>query len=271
MKIKLTDYRNWLIGEREAVEATTVTLSENIMALAQVVGMLSLPAVPATLVAIALHTDLTDTLPPVLLWPVVAIVGAGLEALGITASKTAMRMYRAFKDQMTTRGELLTSILTVFFYITLTGIILYNDDSLTGLASALSLTSPLLSVTLYVVTGFNTDLQRREEKRKNLEERKEQISHEMELADVEDHRKRLEMKREQEMIAFKAQQEAKLQKVLAKATTPQLSAQERDRVARQLLRQNPNISGVDLARQLGVSDRMGQIIKSQISSNGGPS
>lgn len=278
---KVLAFRNWLQGERTAVEATAVTIADNLTALFQIAGMLFLPGLPASLVFYALWLSLPQA--PVL----AAIAAVALEAVGVVSCKTTMRLYRGWRREYVQMPELITGVLAAMFYGGLVSVTLYFADGLPGLAGALGWISPWLAITLYLVTGFNVDLEIREEERADILAYQRDQGRVLEQAELDLRLKNLQLKAElaarqqemrltQEMEAFKAKLElknraqmARLEAKLANSgqkRSPQALLQEAERIYGEY---NGQISGPDMAELLGVELRTAQNYITRVKNSNG--
>jgi hypothetical protein len=271
VKMKILRIRQWLRGERDLVAATTATITDNIAALAEVAGMLLLPLVPAILTGFSMYVALLRN-PE---WPqwaanVVAIVVAvGLESLGIAASKTAMRLYRAWRDKLSKKEELFAVIGTTLLYVALvTAIIGFGEGLPPGITRWVGYASPLLAVSMYVVVGFNADIQDRRDRKRESTDFEQNLTNELKIAELEDKKARLDLKRDQEMLKFRQKLELnklKRERILADSQGHlNLSPAQRKIEARKLLSQDPTISGAQLARYFGLSERSGQMLLKEL-------
>jgi hypothetical protein len=262
--------RQWLRGERELVAATTATVTENIAALAEVSGMLLLPLIPAILTGMSIYFSLLSTSS----WPqwaattVALVVAAGLESLGIAASKTAMRLYRAWRDSLSLKAELYAVVSTTMLYATLVTAIIAFGEGLPQELRWVGYVSPVLAVSMYVVVGFNADIQERRDRELEAITFEQDLDNELRIAQLTDKKERMALKREQEMLAYqqkldlkKIRDEAKLKDAGSKLG---LTPAQRRIEARKLLQGNPAMSGSELGRYFGLGERSGQMLKRRL-------
>jgi hypothetical protein len=261
--MKITKIRSWLLNEREVVGAVTTTFADNISSLAGVAGMLFLPLIPAGLTGLSL-LFMETTWP---LWAVVAvavIVAVGLESLGIAASKTAMRLYRAWRDDLSLISELIAVVIITGLYATLVFLVIWLSGALPDELRWIGYVSPFLAVGMYVVVGFNADLQQRRDEL--LQARALELDFELKIktAEIEDATERLAIERKQDMAIFEQKQQIKLERAQARLDQPRLTPEESRRRAREIIAENPYITGAELARQLGVTRHTGSRILKEV-------
>ena len=256
--MSLQTLRSWLLDERTAVRAVSSTAADNLTALAEVIGMVSVPLIPASLTALSLVFKLTD-------WPrsaaitIAIIIILALESLGISASKTALRLYRAWQDDLVGKQDFLATLVATAIYALLVFLIIAFGDGLPKELRWIGYTSPFLAITTYIVIGLSTDLQERIERQEVALARKQAIANEVALADLDDYRVRQNLKREMELEAFRAKLLSK-QTRQAEQTGPPLTPAEARARARELLEEHPTMTGAELGRKLGQSERTGQNI-----------
>jgi hypothetical protein len=262
--------RQFLSWERDLVAALTATITDNIASLADVSGMILLPLVPATLTALNLYLALLarSTWPVWAATLVAVLVGGGLESLGIAASKTAMRLYRAYRDKLSLLSEVIAVILTTAIYVALVTAIIAFGEGLPQELRWIGYASPLLAVSMYVVVGFNADIQARRDRELEATNFERDLDNELRIAQLGDKKARLALKREQDMLAYqqrlnfkRLRDEAKLQDAGSRLA---LSPTQRKVEARRLLAENPEMTGAELGRYFGLTARAGQILKKEI-------
>jgi hypothetical protein len=265
MNIQL--FRNWLLDERTIIRAVTATAMDNVTALAEVLGLLSVPLIPAILTGLSLvfglHYTQAQAQAGWSLWASIvlaAVVIIALESLGIAASKTALRLYRAWQDQLVSRRDFLVTLSAVAMYTLLVFMIIALGEGLPPALLWIGYTSPFLAVTMYVVVGFSIDLHERTEQKAQALDMATRIENEVKMADLADYQARLNLKREMDMAAFQAKLDHKYNRLAA----PRLSPHQARREAHQILQDEPLITGAELGRRLGLSERTGQLILNEI-------
>lgn len=263
--------RSWLLDERNIVRAVTSTTADNISAFAEVTGMLSMPFIPALLTALSLVFGIqanTETNWPE--WAAIAVavvVVIALESLGITAAKTALRLYRAWQDQLSLGRDFAATVMATMLYASLVFAIIALGEGLPVELKWVGYASPFLAVTLYVVVGLNSDLQERVDRKEVAISFETQIENEVKLADLDDYKLRMQLKREADMADYQDKLEAKRRK-REERSGPRLSPKQTRIEARKLLAQYPKISGAELGRRLNVSERTGQSIINEFNGKG---
>lgn len=225
--------------------------------------MLFMPFIPALLTALSLvfgiQANQSTNWPMWAAITVAVVVVIALESLGITAAKTALRLYRAWQDQLSLGRDFAATVAATLLYAALVFVIIAWGEGLPEELKWVGYASPFLAVTLYVVVGLNSDLQERVDKKEVAISFETKIENEIRLADLEDYQERQRLKREADMSAYQAKLEAK-QKAREKQDGPRLTPQQTRVEARKLISQYPNISGAELGRRLNVSEKTGQNI-----------
>lgn len=260
-------FRGWLLGEREVVAALSITAADNISSLAEVAGMITMPGVPALLSGLSLYFALmaSGTWSPAAIIAVALVVVISLECLGIAASKTAMKLYRSWRDQLSTQGEFMAVVVTTTLYALLVFGIVYMGRGLPSELQALGYASPFLAVAMYVVIGFNADLQQRRDQLLAASQRETEFENQQRIAELEDAARRLKMKREQEMQEFAQKLELKRLKAEARlletqADLIQMSPGERFAKTCEMVRKNAKISPRELQMVVGTTERNCQML-----------
>lgn len=255
----IQNIRDFLTGERAVVRSITTTAADNITATAEVTGMLSVPLIPAALTALSLIFTIKewDTWAATTLAIITVIA---LESLGIVASKTALRLYRAWQDELTLFRDFLAAVIATAAYAILVLIIIVGGHTLPEALIMIGAVSPFLAIATYVVIGLGIDLQERVDHKEQALDFERKIDNEIKIADLEDYKARLNLERELKREAHRAKLEAKY----SKNSHPKLTPQQARTQARQILNDNPDISGAELGRLLGRSERNGQDILNEL-------
>lgn len=265
--------KSWLLSEQEIVASTAAAASGTIASLSEVLVMVAMPLVPAVLSGLSLYFALLSLPDPWPEWSVLllaVLVVVALEPYGIASSKTAVRFYQAQRDGEASPLEAYATATTVVLYVVLIVGINLLSHSLPLPLIGLGAVSPVLSAAAYVVIGLNNDLQRRLDRRATTIQRRDDFQDERELMELEDERERMEMDREfkkekhaQSLELRRLREEAKLRSKEAALTS---TIQEADSLlgALEIVRHNPNISGAQLGRQLGLSSRQGRRVLAQV-------
>ena len=250
--------RNTLANIREVEEHGTHTVTHTIQAVFEVLGMLSLPALPATLVAVAAYNVAHPAFPQ-LTWAIIfvaGLIGLGMEALGMFSSKTVVGLWQAHKRKLATTDELVISIIVMLTYIVVVGIMVYFEDAFSGTIKAIAVATPLFSVGFYVMVGLGNSLRERQIQNHRLQEAEWHSQEQQRLAEIDAYAKQLEWERDErakEQELKRDQKMLRFRKKLEDAGGPKVSKQERQKLLREMMSKRMHISPTELANRWNVS------------------
>ena len=194
------------------------------------------------------------------------IIALAVETVGIVSTHTAIELYNAWQLKQADWVKLALMVgLVPVYIICVSGTILYADEAFNDLVQALGVASPFLTCIVYIAVALARDLHRIKQQAKV----KNELENKKELAD-------LDWQREKERLEIELKHQEKLARIEAKSkrnvshenieskSVEAISPDEREIIARNKIQENPDISGAQLGRELGLSARMGQIIKKDI-------
>jgi hypothetical protein len=239
-------------------EHGTYTITHTIQAIFEVLGMLSLPALPATLVAVAAY-NVAHQVFPNLTWVIVfvaGLIGLGMEALGMFSSKTVVGLWQAHKLKLADRDELGIAVVVMITYIVVVGVMVYYEDAFSGIVRAIAVATPLFSVGFYMMVGLGNSLRDRQLQHRRVLEAEWHSKEQQRLAEIDAYARRLEWEREEKVKEQDLKREQKMlsyRKKLEDAGGPKVSKMERHKLLKEMLQKHVHISPTELANRWNVS------------------
>lgn len=235
----LDDFKNLLYKERQAIDAISTTVKQNTASFFAIAAALAIPAVPAIFAANGMY-NLTGNWSENWRISAAIAVAVGIEGAGMFLSQLATKTYSAWRKKAASVNEVYFIAGAVGFYtIIAIALISFSDVPIT-LKTIVGFI-PILGIAFYVGVGFETDLANR-------------------LDEIADEKKR---KKQERMNTKYATQ--KREKNTQSSRVPKLNRRE---IALNILRENPQISGAKLGRELQVSNRTGQNILHELEQSG---
>ena len=234
----LDGFKNILYKERQGIDALATTVKTNMASFMAILAAIAIPFVPAIFAANGVYVQTANWSEDWRKWAAIATATA-IEGAGMFLSILATKTYSAWQKKAATLREVYAMIGAIIIYTIIVVVLITLSDVPWGLKAIIALI-PLLGVAFYIGMGFETDLANR------LDEAAEE--------------KRIKRAEVREKRA-----QRRTQKDTTNSRVPR--AKMRD-TALNILREDSRVSGAQLGRQLGVSERTGQNILSEFEQAG---
>jgi len=244
------------------------TLQSIIIAALVYFGAFIVAAVPAVFTGMGVASLFADvTIHSALIgW----LVGIALEVVNIIVIHTASEFYT---DKPTGRFWILVWLIPVYV-IGVELVMIYSDNAFPPLVKSLGMVSPFFAIAVFIAAMFNqwhkaTRLESREleeaETAQQLERERFELEHKHELERLE-----LEYRHSEKLAKIEAKKDTNLprNKSTRKLSRKRFSKIEKRQISLDIIRERPKISGAELGRQLGASDRTGQSILNELEQAG---
>jgi hypothetical protein len=178
--MKLEDFKNLLYKERQAVDAISTTVKQNMASILAIAATLAIPAVPAIFAANGMYnltSNWTET------WRSIAAlaVAVGIEGAGLFLSQLATKTYSAWKKSAATLNEVWAIAGAVAVYTIIAIALISFSDVPMALKLVVGFV-PILGIAFYIGMGFEND----------LANRLDEAAHEKRIKRDEDKQRRLE-------------------------------------------------------------------------------
>lgn len=202
------------------------------------------------------------------------VVGLAMETVGIVATHTAIYLYNAKEEGFIQPVKFKLMVWLVPIYVVgVAGVVLFSENAFTPLVKGLGVASPFLTCIVYVAVALARDISRVQAEQAGKDERQNQTQQE-----------KLDWEREKERLEMEMRHKEKLARIEAKKAQPKTQTRTENpqnghnappvRVprsewrekARAIFAQNPEISGAELGRRIGASERTGQNILLELKS-----
>ncbi len=175
----LDDFKNFLYKERQAVDAISTTVKQNMASTLAIAAALAIPAVPAIFAANGMYNltqNWTET------WRNLAAIAVaiGIEGAGLFLSQLATKTYSAWRKNAAILNEVWAIIWAVVIYTIIAIALISFSDVPTALKLIVGLV-PILGIAFYIGMGFENDLANRldeadaEKRRKREEDRQRRL------------------------------------------------------------------------------------------------
>lgn len=234
----LDDFKNFLYKERQAVDALATTVKTNMASLMAILAAIAIPLVPAIFSANGVYVQTTTWSEDWRKWAAIATAVA-IEGAGMFLSILATKTYSAWQKKAATVREIYAMAGAVGIYTVIVVVLIALSNVPWGLKIIIALI-PLLGVAFYIGMGFEVDLANR-------------------LDEIADEKRR---KRDERKTASRKPQAAKIPQ------NSRVPRAEWRKIAVNMVREYPQISGARLAEQLGASERTGQNILNELEQAG---
>jgi hypothetical protein len=261
----------------QAVDKTLTVIQFIIMSFLTRLGPFFVALMPALFTAYSIYHTFDDEAGQGMALFFAVVVGFAMEAVGIVATHTAIDLYNAQRDNLIepVKFQLMAWLVPVYV-IGVAAVVFFSKDAFSPLVKGLGVASPFLTCIVYIAIALARDLSKIETKASEQAQRAHQKQ------DEQTH-----WEREKELLEIKLKHQERLAKIEAKvkpkntahqgAYSPQNGANGQNsspplRVpkgewrakAAEIFAENPEISGAELGRLVGASERTGQNILKEI-------
>lgn len=241
----LDDFKNLLYKERQAIDAVSTTVKQNMASFLAIVASLAIPAVPAIFAANGVYT-LTSNWSDHWRLSVTLATACAVEGAGLYLSLLATKTYSAWRKGAASIKEIKAMASAVVIYTLIAiALILFSDVSLA--LKLVIIFIPILGIAFYVGIGFETDLANR-------------------LDEIADEKKRKIAEKQAQKVAQLEAKKSRIEAPKVGKITPisQVEKSQWRPLAREIFADNPQISGAELGRRIGASERTGQMILAEL-------
>lgn len=256
-----------------------------IMSLLTKLGPFFVALMPALFTAYAIFHTFKDEAGPDLAMFFAVVVGLAMETVGIVATHTAIYLYNAKEEGIIQPVKFNLMVWLVPVYVIGVALVVgFSKDAFTPLVKGLGVASPFLTCIVYVAVALARDISRVQSQQADKEEKQDRSQQDNLAWEREKERLEMEMKHKEKLARIEAKKaKSRPQPETQNRTEPPQNGHNAPPVrvpksewrerAREIFAQNPEISGAELGRKIGASERTGQNIlleiKSELNGNGG--
>jgi low affinity Fe/Cu permease len=232
---------------------------------------------PALFTAYAIFHTFQGEAGPKLAFFFAVVVGLAMETVGIVATHTAISLYNAQEEGTIQPVKFKLMVWLVPIYVIgVAAVVGFSENAFTPLVKGLGIASPALTCVVYVAVALARDIRRVQAKQDDENARQDQANQDKLKWEQEKERLEIELKHKEKLARIEAKTRAQENPQTRSQTTQnghnspplRLPRSEWRENAREILAQNPQISGAELGRLLGASERTGQNIMLEIQTNG---
>lgn len=205
------------------------------------------------------------------------VVSVAMETVGIVATHTAVDLYNGTESKVIhpVKFWLMTALVPVYA-MGVAGVVYFSDEAFEPLVKALGVASPFLTVIVYIAVALARDLAKAQDKQSEVRDEEKEIEAEDRAWQREKERLELEQKHAEKLERIRAKTIRNNRAEIAQngpqngAISPPVRVPKREwrDVAVEVLRENPKISGAELGRRIGASERTGQNILNELEQDG---
>jgi hypothetical protein len=212
------------------------------------------------------------------------VVGIAWEAVGIISTHTATDLYNAWQDGKTQPVKFWVMVFLIPVYVLgVAAVVGFSQDAFTPLVKGLGVASPFLTVVVYIAVALARDIHQTYAKQESVEDKQAALEADQREWERERERLELEHKHSEKLARIEAKNSAKNGRMTTKQETQEnagiaqnghfappirVPKSEWREQAIGILREHPHISGAELGRKLGASERTGQNILGELEQAG---